>query len=68
LIASRDQPWPLDEFRARAGAAFGEAPSFHTCQRGGFSLDELLAFLSAKGKVSLGLETIALGPVEACDH
>ena len=68
LLASRETPWPMDEFRARAGAAFGQAPAFHSCHRAGFTLDELLQFFSAKGKISLGLNTISLGPVGACDH
>jgi probable metal-binding protein len=68
LIASRQEPWPMEEFRARAGAAFGEAPAFHNCHGQGFTLDELLAFFNAKGKISLGLDTIALGPVGACGH
>ena len=68
LLASREEPWPLIEFRARAGAAFGQSPEFHSCHQGGFTLDTLLAFFSAKGKISLGPNTISLGPVGTCDH
>ena len=68
LIASREDPWPLIEVRARAGAAFGHAPEFHSCHKQGFTLDEILAFFASKGKISLGPTTIALGPVASCDH
>ena len=68
LLGSREEPWPLVEFRARAGAAFGPQPQFHTCHQDGFTLDQLLAFFAAKGKVAIGLDSITLGPVASCDH
>jgi probable metal-binding protein len=68
LIGSREQPWPLAEFRVRAEAAFGAAPAFHNCHQGGFTLDGLLAFFAERGKVSLTADSIALGPVARCNH
>ena len=68
LIARRPAPWPLDEFRAAVSAAFGDAPSFHTCSAQGMALDELLVFLLQRGKIALSDDGIALGAVPACNH
>ncbi len=68
LIARRPAPWPLADFRAEVEAAFGEAPTFHTCHAQGMALDHLLVFLAQRGKIALTAHTIALGAVPACNH
>lgn len=57
---------PQAAFWAEARALFGGA-SFHTCSMEGMSLEQLVDFLSAKGKIVRDEDTIEL-VVPACDH
>jgi len=57
---------PQDAFWSEARALFGKA-SFHTCSIEGMSLEQLVDFLSAKGKIVRDGDSIEL-VVPACDH
>lgn len=68
IIATRPTPWPVEELRNAVAATFGTAAVFQNCHGSHFDFDELLGFLSAKGKLSVQNGTVSLGHAPACDH
>jgi probable metal-binding protein len=51
LIGDAHPPFTRQTLAAEVSRRFGPAVRFHTCSAGGMTLDELLAFLVARGRV-----------------
>jgi probable metal-binding protein len=68
IVARRSVPWPVEELRAAVTAAFGTEAVFQNCHGSRFNFDELLAFLSSKGKLSVQNGMVSAGSAPACEH
>jgi probable metal-binding protein len=68
IVGSRSTPWPVDELRTAVASKFGTDAVFQNCHGSRFDFDELIGFLSSKGKLSLLNGKVSLGTAPACDH
>jgi probable metal-binding protein len=68
LVHEADPPLTSAELPQRIAERFGDDVEFHACAGGGMSLDEILVFLSERGKVVEvdGKLTTDIGLM--CDH
>jgi probable metal-binding protein len=57
----------VEALRRAAEGAFGPDAVYGNCHGERFTFDEVLAFLSTRGKLSLAGDEVALGTVPACD-
>ncbi len=66
VVASRDVPWMVEDLREAVTARFGPDAVFQNCHGSVFSFDELLGFLSSKGKLAVTNGRVSLGAVPGC--
>ncbi|HEX7579196.1 MAG TPA: DUF2492 family protein [Thermoanaerobaculia bacterium] len=68
IIATRPAAWPVEELRTAVASAFGMGAVFQNCHGSRFDFDELIGFLSSKGKLSFQNGKVSLGSAAACDR
>ena len=68
IVGSRSEPWPVEELRVAVATAFGTGAVFQNCHGSRFDFDELLGFLSSKGKLAVHDGNVSLGVVPGCEH
>ena len=67
IVGNRSEPWPVDELRVAVATVFGTDAVFQNCHGSRFDFDELLGFLSSKGKLSVANGKVSLGLVPGCE-
>ncbi len=68
IVATHPTAWPVEELRTAVASAFGTDAVFQNCHGGRFNFDELLGFLSSKGKLTVQNGKVSLGTAQACNH
>jgi probable metal-binding protein len=68
IVVTRETPWPVEELRKAVETTFGSGALFQNCHGDRFDFDELLGFLSSKGKITVRDGKVSAGFVPACDH
>jgi probable metal-binding protein len=66
IVGTRSTPWPEEELRVAVASAFGTGAVFQNCHGSRFDFDELLGFLSSKGKLAVQDGKVSLGVVPGC--
>lgn len=61
---------PLSRFALKAAVErrFGREASFHVCEGGGMTLDELLVFLKQRGKIIEAAGVLKVDMGQVCDE
>jgi len=67
VVATSTDPWPVEELRKAVATRFGSGAVFCNCAGSRFDFDELLGFLSSKGKLSVANGKVSLGLVPGCE-
>lgn len=68
MILSASQPMTLDALREAVSREFGADARFHTCSADELTLDDLLAFLLARGKLTQTGDTLTAHREAMCAH
>ncbi len=68
LVAQADPPLTLQALQAGVIAHWGADARFCTCSVAGMTLDELLHFLIAHGKIVTRNHLLATDPAKICQH
>lgn len=68
LIAQSQPPLTRATLAATVRQQHGEDARFHTCSAGGMTLDALLAFLLARGKITEHAGRLQAVPHTRCHH
>ncbi len=66
ILAGRGGTLPVAELKSAAAASFGAEAVYGNCHGDRFDFEELLAFLSSKGKIALEGDVASLGRVPGC--
>jgi len=67
VVATSADPWPVEELRKAVATKFGTGAVYCNCAGNRFDFDELLGFLSSKGKLSVMNGKVSLGLVPGCE-
>lgn len=68
LVADAQPPFTRQTLRQEAATRFGEAARYCTCSAFGMTLDELLAFLMARGKIVEHSGHLVTDVSKICNH
>ncbi len=68
IVATRPTPWPVEELRRAVATAFGTDAVFQNCHGSRFTFEEVIGFLSSKGKLSFQDGKVSLGAVPGCEN
>lgn len=68
MIQLAERPFRREELVLAIAERFGADARFHTCSEEGLSGGELVEFLMARGKFTVGDEGMTLDPDRVCRH
>ena len=68
LVAQAAPPFTMESLRATAAARWGAEVRYHTCSATGMTLDALLEFLLARGKIVTIRGLLATDPAKICNQ
>ena len=68
MIASAPNPYSRQQLSDAVEAEFGQNARFHTCSAQGMTLDELLQFLSERGKLTEANGRLNVARENICNH
>jgi len=68
MIVSAPEPYSRKQLSDAVETQFGQNPRFHTCSAQSMTLDELLQFLSERGKLTEVNGILNVSREDICEH